>query len=289
MPRRKKRPLFLKSPIPCRNGTLKICLITGKVQFQKYRKNEYRPNLPKYDSKAKCPMWENLIAEVFAVNEEPSEMFRHFHEVLGWILYPAKTNQYYWFFTGYANSGKFQVFDVLENVFNWRNMDHKMTAETPLIDSSFMKTINARNHLRSIPFQRIFTKDELDEMAIETERIATYEISGVLNLILQGLQRVVIRGKFKFPDECSNDFSRAKINTDIEDFFEERCTKLDGIHRGDTVSKMYAAYAEWASSNNRKILSPRSFTIGSRKCGFDTVRSNGNHVYYKCFSLNALR
>jgi putative DNA primase/helicase len=88
--------------------------------------------------------------------------------------------------------------------------------------------------------------------------ITPQELSGLLNLVLPALRRLMTINKFSIPTSVANDIDDyRKINDSVAQFIEEYCS-LDSTY---LVSKqqLFHQYSDWAKSNNYKAFSVTRF------------------------------
>lgn len=132
-----------------------------------------------------------------------------------------------------------------------------------------------RRRLVVLPFEKVFSKDEVDSELFE--RIWSDELSGVLNRAIEGLSRVRKRGsKFAWPEavEIATEGFFANANP-LPAFIAERCKKVIGASM--TMKAFYVAYCLWANANGvtmkqqqtsvRKNLEHLGFAVVHRNSG----------------------
>ena len=85
---------FTAEPPPvinCENGELWIS-DDGAVNFRPHRPESYlRQCLDvTYDPGAQCPVYDDTLAEIFSNADDPAEMIRHWHELVGYLIQPRR-------------------------------------------------------------------------------------------------------------------------------------------------------------------------------------------------------
>jgi putative DNA primase/helicase len=97
--------------------------------------------------------------------------------------------------------------------------------------------------LMVIPFDRIFTDMHNDPELFD--RIVANELPGVLNRVLDGYRRLLVRGTFKLPAAVKTATTRWLRHTNpLPAFIEACCVKQPEAEC--RLAGFYAAYAEWA-------------------------------------------
>lgn len=137
-----------------------------------------------------------------------------------------------------------------------------------------------------IPFKQRFDDSNRDDTL--QDRIVKTELAGILNLLLEGLNRLRKRSRFKMPTSCNiakDDW--LKITNPISAFIDELCVHdLDARNGvGDTVQDLFFCYTRWASevggSSGRGSVSThskRSFEDVLASTGF-VIKGSGVDTY----------
>lgn len=261
-------------PIECTNGRLFLRLDSGEVDFEPSGTVEDGPLY--YDPAARAPTWEMMIWEILAVNDKPESMFRHLHEMLGWLIWKTTVKNMHWIWTGHARSGKIEILNAVK----------------PLLQRDKAKSVRLYGELPKragryrdealtmfFPFSRVFTEQEELSSIVTWERIATHELSGVLNLAIDGAVRLIKRGHFAPPPECiavKSKWLRAKSEIDI--FLDECCVVSPSAVDGEQSSKIYRAYQHWRKHRkNIGDIGRNTFYRQLTERGYAT-RATGNNV-----------
>jgi len=69
-----------------------------------------------YDPKAKAPLYEQTMLELFAKCSNPAEVLRHWNEFLGYILQPDRFVDAVWFMLGNGENGKSTALKVIQSL-----------------------------------------------------------------------------------------------------------------------------------------------------------------------------
>ncbi|MBM7702854.1 DNA primase family protein [Metabacillus iocasae] len=113
------------------------------------------------------------------------------------------------------------------------------------------------------------------------EKLVTVEeLSGLLNVALQGIKRLRSQGGFTTNQDTKNALNEYKrANDKVIQFLEEECVFLENAR----ISKMsvYRAYSEWCKLSGYKPLGLQKFYKSLHLKGFksDTVRANGKRAF----------
>jgi putative DNA primase/helicase len=133
-----------------------------------------------------------------------------------------------------------------------------------------------QRRLMVLPFDRQFSEDEIDRTRFP--KIWKRELSGILNLALDGLQRVVRRGwKIDLPRSVA-DAKQAWMReaNPLPDFIAERCEKKGKC----SAAKLYSAYSTWSQKVGMTMtMQQRSFKRNLEHLGFRAVHGrDGSEV-----------
>lgn len=131
-----------------------------------------------------------------------------------------------------------------------------------------------------IPFTQIISESEKD---IDLpNKIITTELSGIFNMILEGLRRLVKQGGFtksKMIDDQLNLYRKESNNVELF-LEEERYTK--STNGKILLSTLYQFYRLYCSENGYKALNKNNFSERLRKLNYTVKRSTGGSVYVWC-------
>jgi putative DNA primase/helicase len=108
-----------------------------------------------------------------------------------------------------------------------------------------------------IPFERRFTGPDR-ELGFERRLTTHDELSGLLNLALDGLEGLRLRGDFTNVESAARANEKFRVDSDsVAGFLEEQCE----VSPEAEVSKstLALAYREWCKDNGRMALSTRRF------------------------------
>jgi len=134
-----------------------------------------------------------------------------------------------------------------------------------------------RRRAHIIPFDRVFTDEDGDDHLYPY--IWTNELPGVLNRAIEGLQRLLQRGRFDQPADCiaAQDRWLAQANP-LTAFIEERCEA--GPSSNVPLAAFYKAFNEWAAECGiRSIPSRHTIKSNLENLGYSVRhRNTGNFV-----------
>jgi putative DNA primase/helicase len=310
----------------------------GKIDVRIHRpETNLRYVLPvAYDPAATSLRYDKAIAEIFSNAEEPDELLRHVHELMGYGLQGVRDIPVIGFFWGAGANGKSMLLNILKTMAGRRQVlaatlggvsrDRFMTpnlsdkllfveddakddvriedgllksvSENKIIDARRLGSSHAmafcsmvmpliaingaprlndtsdgmRRRLHVIPFERQFTKDEIDPGL--GRLIAATELPGVLNHFIEGLSRLRARGAFDPP----KDAERAKDNflaaaNPLLGFLQERAAEAPGKRL--PVSDLFQAYGAWMKQNGQRLdISQRSLSPRLKAMGYTVRKSN---------------
>lgn len=118
-----------------------------------------------------------------------------------------------------------------------------------------------------IEFPRTFEKDEINERLLE-ELTTEDEKSGFINLMLEGLKRLLQNRKFSYDlgvDEIEKQYI---LHSDNVTVFEEQCLRdCSGNEEPTEKSLVYNFYVAWCKENNILPVKPKTFTKKLDKIG----------------------
>lgn len=136
-----------------------------------------------------------------------------------------------------------------------------------------------------VPFSVEVPAGERDPML--AQRIIEHELSGVLNWVLEGLNRLLARGRFdaRLPEAMNLTFAQAKIETNSVVAWIDACdVSLSTVI--DTLKvEVYEHYDHWCKRNGMKAVgSPKFWTRlqGCMKPLLEGRQSTGGHYHRVC-------
>ena len=264
--------------IECKNGDVQVCFKTGRISFRKIKQT--RKSGIVYNPRQTAPLWSDFVSQVFAVNAEPSAMAAHFHEFAALMMYPSRTIKINWILWGHERSGKYQLCNVIRPLFQADKIDDitdtnrqpRLTDDWPQYDRL------------SIPFDRTFSKAELDP--VDIERIATTELPGIFNLCLQGIQRVILNG-INQPGECGEALEKwERRGGHVPRFLHECCFRQPDIGNRTEGAKIYNRYEGWRPPFGQ--IYGRSKLFGEMvKLGVEREKRNDRRAVFKDIIIRA--
>ena len=137
-------------------------------------------------------------------------------------------------------------------------------------------TDGTRRRLHVIPFEHRFSAEERDLHLIDKLRA---ERPGIFNRFLAGLQRLLQRGDFQDPGDCSSAKARWFENANpLVRFVEETCEQ--GVKLRAPAQQLFDAYTRWASDEKlTRPLSRHGFKQKLEDIGYWNVRDCAGRYY----------
>lgn len=145
-----------------------------------------------------------------------------------------------------------------------------------------------RRRANIIPFDRIFSDDEIDRNL--GERIKDNELSGVLNRALSGLKRLRTRGYFDKPTDCVKaDGIWLDMANPVSAFMKE-CTDSAKEKSFVTLKQLYSAFERWSAEQgiHSRVMGKKKFNEHIQAMGFTVKKSTGNVVSVYGIKLTAV-
>ena len=101
----------------CANGEIWIDA-EGKSALRLHRPESRLTHcLPiKYDTEAKCPIYDKTLLEIFAGAHDPEEVVRHWHEFVGYAIQPLRDIPSFWLLIGHGNNGKSKLLSTVQRL-----------------------------------------------------------------------------------------------------------------------------------------------------------------------------
>jgi putative DNA primase/helicase len=134
-----------------------------------------------------------------------------------------------------------------------------------------------------VPFDVVIPEEEQDKEL--SKKIIDSELSGVLNWVLEGLNRLLTQKNFTESQLVKDQLSEYQKQSDsVQMFLEE-----EGFEKsiGDIclLKKLYTKYQEYCDENGCRVCSKKTFAERLRKIGYETAKKNiGMVVYIKSVS-----
>jgi P4 family phage/plasmid primase-like protien len=132
-----KRPqIDLVKPYPpvinCANGEVWIDA-NGKVELRKHAPESHLRHCLDvvYDPKAKSPMFDKAVREIFAEAEKPEDMVRHWHEISGYLIQPSRKIALILILYGGGGNGKTALIDVIANLLGRDLVEYPRITSSP--------------------------------------------------------------------------------------------------------------------------------------------------------------
>lgn len=128
-----------------------------------------------------------------------------------------------------------------------------------------------------IEFPHTFEKDQIDERLLE-KLTTEEEKSGFINLMLEGLKKLLDNRKFSYDMEVSEIEKQYILHSDNVQVFEEDCLRdCSGNEEATEKGQVYKFYCTWCKVNNLTPVKPKAFTGRLKKIGrrvYDTTKYN---------------
>lgn len=115
-----------------------------------------------YDPKAKCPVFDRTLLEIFDENDEPEEMVRHFYEFLAYAMQPMRDIAAFGMMVGASNCGKSKIAETLSRLLGHEAVLHmKLEAFT-----------NDKDAIGNLLGKRVVIDDDLTQGVIFPDGVA---------------------------------------------------------------------------------------------------------------------
>ncbi|SPD73773.1 conserved hypothetical protein [uncultured Desulfobacterium sp.] len=123
-----------------------------------------------------------------------------------------------------------------------------------------------------IPFNRIFSETEQDERLKDKLR---EELTGILNLSLEAMKGVFLRGHFTKTASSEVVVKEWRIESDqVQQFAMECCRFGPGLK--ELSGSLYQAYTEWArQAGIKKVVNRNNFTARMNRLGAESSKGTG--------------
>jgi putative DNA primase/helicase len=137
-----------------------------------------------------------------------------------------------------------------------------------------------------IKFPKTFEKEEIKERLID-DLTTEEEISGFINLMLEGLERLQKNRKFSYNAGVEEVERIYLMHSDNVRIFEEECLRdCSGNEEPTEKKRVYSLYCEWCNQNGLTPVKPNAFTMRLGKLGrrvhettkYDIVTKRGEHI-----------
>lgn len=138
-----------------------------------------------------------------------------------------------------------------------------------------------------IKFPHTFEKSEINENLLES-LTKEEEKSGLLNLMLEGLQRLYTNRKFSYDADVADIEKEYMLNADNVSVFEEQCLRdCSGNEEPTEKSRVYEMYLKWCETYKLPPMKTKTFTKKLDKAGrkvYNTTKYDGITKKGKWFS-----
>ena len=133
-----------------------------------------------------------------------------------------------------------------------------------------------------IHFDQIIGQDEKDVNL--ANKIIAYELSGVFNWILEGLNRLLMQGNFSKSLAIDNAIKEFKLSSDsVNLFLEDGCYIPGGADQAQ-LKTLHQSYREYCKESGYTACSLKTFADRLRNYNYTIYRkSSGRVVYYSKF------
>lgn len=161
-----------------------------------------------------------------------------------------------------------------------------VSSATPvLLANYFPKAKDVSNGTRRraniIPFDKMFSKEDVD-LGL-ADRIKNNELSGILNLALEGLRRLRIRGYFDKPLDCVEADNIWLDMANPASAFLRECVEIGKAEEYVLLKQMYSSFERWCTEQgvHTRIMGKKKFNEHIQAMGY-TVKvgtNNQNRIY----------
>lgn len=118
-----------------------------------------------------------------------------------------------------------------------------------------------------IEFPHTFEKDEIDESIIE-KMTTEEEKSGFINLMLEGLKRLLDNRRFSYDLGVNEIEKQYLLHSDNVQIFEETCLRdCEGTEKPNSKKEVYDFYLLWCNFHKINPVKPKTFTKKLDKIG----------------------
>jgi putative DNA primase/helicase len=123
-----------------------------------------------------------------------------------------------------------------------------------------------------IEFGNKFRGTDKDDKRLIQKLTTNTELSGFLNVVLEGLKRLYENDKFSYNKTFEETEREYILNSNPVAFFMEECTKISDQDIDGTF--LYLSYADWSTKNNKPRVSNIEFSRRLNKMGYTSHREN---------------
>lgn len=133
-----------------------------------------------------------------------------------------------------------------------------------------------------LTFDRIFTEDEQDNELVDKLKA---ELPGILNLALEALTGLLVRGKFTELDSNIEAKAEWRLEADqVAQFADEMCQRHPEVW--ETSKDLYAAYTSWAEESGiKRTLNRKNFSTRMVRLGAQLVKGTGGERRIAGFAI----
>jgi putative DNA primase/helicase len=295
-----------------------------------------------YDPNATCEKFDAALLSTFSESENPAEMARHFLEMMGYIIQPARFLTCWFMLTGNGDNGKTTLFETLVQLMSknaifsgrineieqnrfmigsllgklllvdddvdkgtklpdgmMKKLSEKklLTGEKKFKDSfEFQSSVavlllannypqcddlshGMRRRAKIVPFNRNFSKGGKDPALFPY--IWKNEMSGVLNRLIQGLQRVRQRGDFDEPADCISARETWLTNANPLMAFLKECCEPAEEDCYVSLNHVYQTFTNWKNKNGfSKKTTSQELHSDLKSSGYTSRKINGCQRIY---------
>ena len=123
-----------------------------------------------------------------------------------------------------------------------------------------------------IEFSNKFRGTDKDDKRLIQKLTTDTELSGFLNVVLEGLKRLYENDKFSYNKTFEETEREYILNSNPVAFFMEECTKISDRDIDGTF--LYLSYADWSTKHNKSRVSNIEFSRRLNKMGYTNHREN---------------
>ena len=130
-----------------------------------------------------------------------------------------------------------------------------------------------------LTFDRQFQEKEMDRQL--AGRIIASELPAIASWAIEGAAELAARGYFDAPDSSEKAVNAWRHQADqVASFIEQRCrTELMEGDKGESATKLYNSYSQWAAQNGHRRMSKVNFGKRMKMLGIGKTRNSEGNVW----------
>lgn len=189
--------------------------------------------------------------------------------------------------------GSFKDMQLFKKMASGEPIDARLPYGEPFILTKYAKFIFNANvmpdfeltpayfrRLIIVPFKITIPKDEQD---INLHRkIIESELSGIFNLVIEGLKRLRETGDFTYSAFVESEIESFKKESDNVHLFLEAEGWQISVSNKISLSDLYSQYRHYAQESGYRSLNTKNFSMRLKNLGYDVKRGNQGYTYVWC-------